>query len=296
VLTPHPDVDEVWTIDDSSAKGFADAAMRLRQLDADLGFLLPNSIKTAALFAAGGVRHRVGYDRDARRALLNHPVELRPEDLAVHEVRYYLRLLHFWQGDARDPSPLRLELTEAEKEEASSWLARQGIARGQMVVGLNPAALFGTAKRWLPDRFAEVGRHFVRKHGARVVVTGLPQERDVAQQVCAAGGEDFVNGAGRMKLRELMAFIGHCGLYVTNDSGAMHLAAALGTPLVAVFGSTDWVTTAPLSTRARIVRVETPCAPCILRHCPIDHRCMSLVTTDRVIDEAENLLAMNQPA
>jgi heptosyltransferase-2 len=93
-----------------------------------------------------------------------------------------------------------------------------------------------------------------------------------------------------MSLRQLMAFLARCRLFLTNDSGAMHIAAALGTPLVAIFGSTDWVTTAPLSPVARIVRKNTPCAPCILRHCPIDHRCMTGVTPAMVINAASELL------
>ncbi|MCC6547372.1 lipopolysaccharide heptosyltransferase II [Candidatus Sumerlaeota bacterium] len=296
ILKPHPDVDEVWAIDDSTPAHFAQSVARVRRIKADIGFILPNSIKTAALFAAAGIPHRIGYNRDARRVLLNHPVTLRPEDLAVHEVRYYLRLLHFWEGDAKDPPPLRLMLTDEERAQGEHWLQSHGVEPGQMVVGLNPAAIYGTAKRWLPERFAEVGAHFMRAHGARVVVTGLQQEHDIAQQVCDAGDATFINAAGKMKLRDLMAFIERCNLFVTNDSGAMHVAAAFGTNLIAVFGSTDWVTTAPLSSRARIVRVETVCAPCILRHCPIDHRCMTGVTAQRVIDEAEDLIGCTATA
>jgi heptosyltransferase-2 len=288
----HPHSDHIWPIDDKSAKGFREAAAKLRAFRADLGFLLPNSLNSAALFAAGGVKMRVGYDRDARRSLLTHPIPLRPEDLAVHEVRYYLRLLHGWETASRAPDPLLLNVTAEEREAMRGWLRENGLDDGQFLLGINPAALYGTAKRWLPDRFAEVGRHFIREHGARVVVTGLEKERDVAQEVCDFGGEGFVNGAGRMTLRELMAFLQQCNLFVTNDSGAMHIAAALGTPLAAVFGSTDWVTTAPVGAHTRIVRVDTPCAPCLLRHCPIDHRCMTGVTAAAVVAKAEELLSM----
>lgn len=283
LFRPHPHVDSVWDIDDKTTRGFWQAAIRLRRLDVDLGFCLPNSMKAAALFAAGGVKRRVGYDRDARRWLLTDPVKLRPDDLAVHEVQYYLRLLHFWQDRPADPPPLHLEVSNVERRSIADWLDKEGIGASDFVLGVNPAAFFGTAKRWLPERYAGVARHFVRERGAKVVVTGLKQERDVAEEVCRAGGEGFVNAAGRMSLRELMAFLDRCNLYLTNDSGAMHIAAALGTPLVAVFGSTDWVTTAPLGPHTRIVRVETPCAPCLLRHCPIDHRCMTGVTEEMVV-------------
>lgn len=290
LFQPHPCVDGVIAVDDQSGSGFIAGVRAVRALRADVGFLLPNSLKTASFFAAAGIAVRIGYDRDARRFLLTHPVALRPEDLAVHEVQYYLRLLHFWQREALAPPPLRLEVTREERGRAAQWLAEHGIEPGDFVVGVNPAALYGTAKRWLPERYAETARHFVRERGAKVIVTGLPDERDVAREVCNAGGEAFHNGAGEMNLRELMAFLSHCNLYLTNDSGAMHIAAALGTPTVAVFGSTDWVTTAPLGSHTRIVRVDTPCAPCILRHCPIDHRCMTGVTPGMVVEGAEELL------
>lgn len=291
LLDGHPDVDEVWAIDDRTMAGFRAAVGRLRDLRADLGFLLPNSLQSAALFALGGVRRRVGYNRDARGWLLTDPVRLRPEDLAVHEVRYYLRLLHGFDVAPGDAPPLRLSVRAEERDAMREWLAGEGIAPDRFVVAVNPAAFYGTAKRWDADRFAAAARHFVDSRSARVVVTGLAQERDVAEDVCRAGGEGFVNAAGRMSLRQLMAFLERADLFFTNDSGAMHIAAALGTPLVAVFGSTDWVTTAPRTDAARIVRVPTPCAPCLLRHCPIDHRCMKGVTPDMAIAAAEELLS-----
>ncbi len=291
LFEPHPYADEVVPLDDSSRAGFMAGVRVLRSLRPDLGFLLPNSLKAASFFAAAGVPVRIGYDRDARRMLLTHPVELRPEDLAVHEVKYYLRLLHFWQEEALTPPPPRLVVTEEEHARAGQWLADRGIGPEDFVVGVNPAAVYGTAKRWLPERFAEAARHFAGTRRGHAVVTGLPEERPVAEAVCEAGGSGFHNAAGEMSLRELMAFLARCSLYITNDSGAMHVAAALGTPAVAIFGSTDWVTTAPLGGHTRIVRVETPCAPCLLRHCPIDHRCMTGVTTEMVIRAGEELLA-----
>ncbi|CAN5342269.1 lipopolysaccharide heptosyltransferase II [soil metagenome] len=251
LLQSHPHVDDVWTIDDKSTGGFFDAAKRLRGLHADMGFLLPNSLKSASLFVAGRVKRRVGYDRDGRRLFLTHPITLRPEDLAVHEAKYYLRLLHDWESKPAEPPPLLLTLTDDERRGMNEWLAQEGVGADDFVIGVNPAAFFGTAKRWPADRFATVASEIAATRKAVVVVTGLAQEKDVAQAVCDAGsGARFVNAAGRMSLRQLMAFLARCQLFLTNDSGAMHIAAALGTPLVAVFGSTDWVTTAPLSTRA----------------------------------------------
>lgn len=290
LFQPHPFADAVETIDDKSAKGFLEAVRRVRSYRPDLGFLLPNSLKAAALFAAAGVKARVGYDRDGRRFLLTHPVPLRPDDLGIHEVQYYLRLLNFWESGARVPDPMVLAVSQNERDAMERWLQERGIGPQDFIVGVNPAAFYGTAKRYLPERFAAAAQHFVKTRNAFAVTTGLPTERDVADQVCHAGGDRFINGAGEMSLRELMAFLARVNIYLTNDSGAMHIAAALGAPVVAVFGSTDWVTTAPLSPRARIVRVDTACAPCLLRHCPIDHRCMTKIPASMVIEAGEKLL------
>ncbi len=290
LLQGHPCIDDIWTIADREARGMVRESSRVRAGRFDLGFLLPNSSRAALLLALGGVRARCGYARDGRAALLTHPVPLRPDDLAVHEVRYYLRLLDASFPREGPPPPLLLTVTQEEHARMAEWLSRIGVAPGQPVIGVNPAAFYGTAKRWMPERYAEVASRLVRAHGARVVVTGLPQERDVAEEVCRAGGPGFHNAAGEMKLRDLMAFLAACRVFLTNDSGAMHIAAALGTPLVAVFGSTDWVTTAPLSDRATIVRADTDCAPCLLRHCPIDHRCMTRVSVEEVHSAAESLM------
>ena len=290
LLDPHPSIAAVWPIDDRSRQGYMSCVRKLRGLKPDLGFALPNSMNSALVLRLGGVQHRVGYDRDARGFMLTHPIELRPQDLAVHEVKYYMRLLSPWGVHAGDAPPLTLHVTEEERAAMAAWLRTRGVADGQPVLGVNPAAFYGTAKRWLPERFAEVAARLASQMNARVFVTGIERERDIAEEVCQAGGPAFYNAAGEMKLRELMAFFTHCRLFLTNDSGAMHVAAALGTPLVAIFGSTDWVTTAPLSPVARIVREEIECAPCLLRHCPIDHRCMNRVASDTVYSAARRLM------
>lgn len=292
LLEHHPHVDDVWTIDDRTVPGRVEYLSRLRLGRFDLGYLLPNSFQTAMLFRLGGVPRRVGYDRDGRGWLLTHPVPLRPDDLAVHEVRYYLRILDVVAPASRGAAgPLKLVVNEEEKSAIRQWLSGRGIRGDGQLLAVNPAAFYGTAKRWLPDRFARTARNLADSMGAQVVVTGLSTERDIADAVCEGGGAGFYNAAGEMSLRQLMAFLSISRLFITNDSGAMHVAAALGTPLVAVFGSTDWVTTAPLGEFSRIVRWETPCAPCLLRHCPIDHRCMTRISPAHVIEASEQLLA-----
>jgi heptosyltransferase-2 len=157
-------------------------------------------------------------------------------------------------------------------------------------VGINPGAFFGTAKRWLPERFAAVG-DLLAAQGARVVLVGGRAEREVAGAIAAQMTAPARVLCGDTSLAELVGVLARLRLLVTNDSGPMHLAAALGVPVVAVFGPTDWRETHPVGDGHRLVREPVHCSPCRLRECPIDHRCMRRVTVDRVAGEAAALLA-----
>jgi heptosyltransferase-2 len=143
-------------------------------------------------------------------------------------------------------------------------------------IGISPGAAYGNAKRWLPERFAEAARNLT----GQAVVFGSKAERDLCGRVAeGCGGRNL---AGETTLREFIELAAACRVYLTNDSGAMHVASALGVPTVAVFGATDDTTTGPTGRQARVVREFAECSPCLLRECPIDHRCMTRVTADRV--------------
>jgi heptosyltransferase II len=172
-------------------------------------------------------------------------------------------------------------------------LDRHGIRADDFLLGINPGAAFGSAKRWYPDRFADVARQLSRLKKARVVIFGGPGETDIAAEIEQHLGGVCLNLAGTTTVRGLMALIRKCSLFVTNDSGPMHIAAAFGVPLVAIFGSTDHATTSPYTERAVVVRKDIECAPCKLRECPTDHRCMKAVTADDVVSAAEQLLEKN---
>jgi len=158
-------------------------------------------------------------------------------------------------------------------------------------LGLNPGAAFGAAKRWLPERYAAVGELVSRRAGGKVAILGGPAERPLADAIAAGMRAPVRVLCGETTLPELVGVLSRLRLLVTNDSGPMHVAAALGVPLVAVFGSTDWRETAPVGESARIVREPVECAPCLLRECPIDHRCMRRVSVDRVVDAALGMVA-----
>jgi len=284
LLATNPDVDEVW---EEPAKADGEARRRLvRRIRAerfDLGIAFPNSFGAAYLLWAGRVARRVGYARDGRRPLLTDPVPVRRELLRGHEVHYYLNLLSVLGGVPESPPPLVLEEDPQAAERVERLLGSEGIAPATPIVGVNPGAFYGTAKRWFPERFAAVARRLADALGGVVVTVGTENERPTAQAVCEAAGRGALNLAGRVSLIELVSLIKRMAFFVTNDSGAMHIAAALNVPTAAIFGSTDWVTTSPWSENAVVVRRDTPCAPCLLRHCPIDHRCMDRVGVEDVL-------------
>jgi heptosyltransferase-2 len=167
-------------------------------------------------------------------------------------------------------------------------LSARGI--GLPVIGVNPGAAYGKAKRWLPERFAESARELASTLGAHVVLFGSASERELCASVADSIGSHAYNLAGQTSLREFIDMASACRVFLTNDSGAMHIASALGVPSVTVFGSTDDVTTGPTGPLARIVREPVECSPCLRRECPIDHRCMTRIPASRVTSTAFELL------
>jgi heptosyltransferase-2 len=161
---------------------------------------------------------------------------------------------------------------------------------GETIVGVSPGAAYGTAKQWLPDRFASAASRVARDLGGKIAIFGSASERElcgVVQSACTAPATNF---AGQTSLAEFIEMAAACRVYLTNDSGAMHIASALGVPTVTIFGATNETTTGPTGPLARIVREPVECSPCLKRECPIDHRCMTRVEADRVAHVALDLL------
>jgi heptosyltransferase II len=175
-------------------------------------------------------------------------------------------------------------------------LFRQASVSGP-VIGVSPGAAYGGAKRWLPDRFAQAAVRIARERHATVAIFGAREEfqicEAVQQSVDALGGR-CVNFAGATSLADFIEMAAACEAFLTNDSGPMHIASALGVPTVAVFGATDHIATGPTGLLSRVVREPVDCSPCLLRECPIDHRCMTRVTAERVADEASSLMQIGK--
>ncbi len=279
-------------------------ARRLAELRFDAAILLTNSFESAALIRAARIAERIGYRRDARGWLLTNAIAApKPGETPRHESYYYLELLRrAGIGGAALPAGemvIRLEGIEGARRSGSSRLAEAGLdPAATPVIGLSPGAAYGTAKRWLPDRFAASAVQIAAElGGGAVAVFGTPDERELCEQVTArvsAQGLPARNFAGRTKLAEYIEMAAACRAFLTNDSGAMHIASALGVPTVAVFGATDHVGTGPTGPLARIVRHAVDCSPyphpCLRRECPIDHRCMKAVEAGEVARTALDLL------
>jgi heptosyltransferase II len=271
------------------AKSLADRrdfAAGLREERFDAAFLLPNSFDAALTAWLARIPERIGYARDGRRWLLTRAIPRpAPGDIPRHERFYYLELLrraglieHFPESSA-----IRLEGIPAAREAGATRLRELGVDGA--VIGVSPGAAYGNAKRWLPERFAEAARAVAAAMGATVLVFGSAAERELCEAVTGdlrSGGLEARNLAGGTTLREFIDLAAACRLYLTNDSGAMHVASALSVPTVAIFGATDDSTTGPTGRLARVVREHAECSPCLLRNCPIDHRCMTRVTPERV--------------
>jgi heptosyltransferase-2 len=265
-------------------------ARRLRREQFDLAVLLPNSFESAVVVWMAGARRRIGYARDARSALLSSAIALPAKgEIPRHERFYYLELLlRAGLIEALPDVPeIRLDGIPEKRRRGEELFAKSGVRLP--VIGVSPGAAYGAAKRWLPERFGESAAQLAKETGARVAVFGSAAERAMCEEVARIGnGRNF---AGATDLRAFIDMTAACQLFLTNDSGAMHIASAAGIPSVTVFGPTDEHATGPLGAAARLVREPVECAPCLLRECPIDHRCMTRVTTSHVVVAAREVLA-----
>jgi heptosyltransferase-2 len=253
---------------------------QLRGAHADGILLLPNSFGSAWLARRSGAPERWGYRASGRGWLLTRGVP-RPRT-RVHQIQYYLELARGLGMDAPDTRP-RIDPRPVTVEQAASLLAAAGLAPGDTIVGFAPGAAYGSAKRWPPDRVAEVIAAIARR-GAAAVLVGVGADRDTGRAIESSlpSGTRVVNLIGRTTLRQLVGVVARCAAFVSNDSGAMHIAAALGVPLTALFGPTDERVTAPAGDADVLVR-DVFCRPCLLRECPIDHRCMKRIDVDAVL-------------
>jgi heptosyltransferase-2 len=260
----------------------SDAAARRGRHDAAV--ILPNSFASAFAMWRAGIPERWGYGTDGRGWLLTRRCRVPAEARGRSQVYYYRAMLAGVGLKADGPPDASLRCPD-------DWAARGARLLGEGTwIGVNPGAFYGSAKRWLPERWAAVVDTVARHAGAGVAIVGGALERPLGEAIAAGVSAPLRLLGGETSLADLVGVLSRLRLLLTNDSGPMHVAAALGVPVVAVFGPTDWRETGPAIGRARLVHEDVECAPCLLRECPIDHRCMRRVEVDRVTAAALELV------
>jgi heptosyltransferase-2 len=279
--------DEILTVDG------AREAVQLRDARADAILLLRNSFGSAWTARRSAIPERWGYRADWRGLLLTRGVR-RPRR-PVHQVEYYLELVRGLGIEAAaGESVPAIEALPSTRDKADAMLAAAGVAPGERMIGFAPGAAYGHAKRWPPERVAQV----IAGLEATAVLVGAAADRETGRAIESSlpPGVRVINLIGRTTLRQLVGVVSRCAAFVSNDSGAMHIAAALGVPLTAIFGPTDERATAPMGAGAsNVILRKVFCRPCMLRECPIDHRCMKRIDVDAVQDSVRRHLAAEGP-
>lgn len=293
LLKNNPNVDEVYAYRRPSGwihrQEHLEIIDNLQHGEYDLGILLTNSFSSAWWFWRGKVKNRIGYAGNFRNLLLSEAVEFPREKEKQHLVITY-KMLMAPLGIPVSNTPPKLYISQQEQQTAIDHLARYGIQYGKnKIVGINPGAAYGSAKCWLPERFVSFTKKLLEDPNVFVLYFGDPSGATLVNDICKEMPERVINLAGKTSLRELLAFIQLCTVFLTNDSGPMHIASALGTPLVALFGSTSDVKTGPYS-GGIVIHKHVECSPCYKRVCPIDFRCMKRIEVDEVYDAVTGVL------
>ena len=298
VLKYNPDIHRILLYDTrNSHKGLAGKnrlVQDLKNQDFHCAILLQRAFEAALVSFTSRIPCRAGFRTDGRSLLLTHRVRAEKEVFRIHRVKHNLEMLSRMGIDPAPDEKLVLPVGSVELKRAQEMMDKIGVGPDTLLLGLNPGATFGSAKRWMPDRFADLTDRIVRDYGAVGVIFGSAGERELGERICDMSVTGRLhNLAGETSLAEAVALIALCGLFVTNDSGLMHVAAALDVPLVSIFGPTDPRATSPWCKRQKLMRREdVPCIPCMERECKEGHhQCMQAVTTDDVYQACKELLS-----
>jgi heptosyltransferase-2 len=263
----------------------------------DLAVLLQNAFEAGLIASLGRVPIRVGYDTERRGFLLTNPLPLPEWKDERHESFYYLNIVSELgrtlgtEASAITVAPqVDLNVSLDRKQEARALLHEQGLRIGAPLVLLCPGSINSRAKRWPAERYATLNDR-LSEAGANVVLIGSPGEQDVSQEVCKHAQRQPMVLTGKTTVAEVTALISIADALITNDTGPAHIGAALHTPTLVIFGPTNPLTTYPMGPNAEMVRRPPDCAPCMLRDCPIDHRCMTAIAPDEIFERALALMA-----
>lgn len=269
----------------------------LRAQNFDVALLLQNAFEAAWIAWRARIPERIGYARDGRGFLLTKAIQVpKAGEIPAHEQYYYLELLRRagWVESPASESQITLNVPQEKLGHAADFLQAAGAQPGKLRIAVGAGASYGSAKCWPPGRFAELCNRLRATSDADVILFGTSAEAAVSAAIVAGMRHPPIDLTGRTSIADLPALLAQCHVFIGNDSGAMHVAAAVGLPVVAVFGPTDPFGTAPITPRCSIVQKKPYCSPCFLRRCPTDHRCMTRVTPDAVAAAANQWISAVQ--
>jgi heptosyltransferase-2 len=304
IFKENADINEVIIYgDEHQGFGRFKFAGMLKMKNFDTAILLQNAFDAALLAWLAEIPCRIGYGTDFRGLLLTTALPLSKDIMTQHQVNYYLNIVKSIGIDTAETLPY-LILSDNERQYARRVILPV-TEQNLPLIGINPGATYGSAKRWLPERFTELIIKIINELDGRVILFGSPSEvnhaEDIVNGVISHGQHitdqtsRVLNMAGKTSLRELAALIAECDAFITNDSGPMHMASALLVPIVAIFGSTDSTTTGPFGQGHKVVSKNLPCAPCMKRECPEGHlNCMSEISVSDVFSALKEVLPRNR--
>jgi heptosyltransferase II len=286
-------IDEILVFENerSNFGALLEQASTLRSKHFDLAVIFPNSFRSALAMKLARIPRRFGYSKEARRFLLTDAVESPVWKDHRHEVHYYLNIVsriekaYFNTTTASEAIPSTSLDVSAERDKAArEFLRESGCDLTRPVIALGPGSTNSLAKRWPAERFAKLSDVLNSRYGANVIMLGSQGEAAVARAVSEFSRSSLIDLTGKTDLESVTAILSVADLFVSNDMGLTHIAGAVGTPTVVIFGPTNPITTRPFAANASVVREDVECSPCMLRECPIDHRCMTRITVDDVIE------------
>src|SRR5215217_2865902 len=289
-------IDDVLVYDRKGAWSVFGHVREWKRRKFDLAVLFQNAFEAALIPFLAGVPLRLGYATESRQALLTHPLPLPDWRSSRHEVFYYLYLVTaleqmlFGRSTICEAEPdASIQLAESRKAAAADLLRAYGVNEGDSVIAICPGSINSRAKRWPAEAYAALADRLIDSR-RKVLLIGSKDEVDVSQDVTRRMRNQPVLLTGKTTLDQITAVLDRADLIVTNDTGPAHIGSALGRPTIVIFGPTNPLTTRPFAPDAEVVRHPPECAPCMLRDCPIDHRCMTAITVDEVFERSQVLL------
>lgn len=269
-------------------KGFKKAfavlktASMLKAKKFDRVYIFPRSLGSALTCFIAGIPERIGFGSGGRGFFLTETVKRDKKTLSKHQVHYYKKLLKS-SGRTGFPELPKVNVPENNINWAREFLISKREGLKNFLVGINPGSTYGEAKQWLPERFGELAKRLYKNNSCDIIIFGDSNSSPLAEKISKGLENKAIDVTGKTDILQLAALLKECDLLITNDTGPMHVACAVQTPVVAVYGSTNHVTTSPLGPDAVMIKKNTPCSPCMKRVCPEEHHlCMKNISTDDV--------------